>query len=65
MVKRDRNHPSLIIYNLHNERGAYPQTQDYDQMRMAHALDPTRILTYNSSNGENPRRNTIRVSNCI
>ena len=54
MVKRDRNHPSLIIYNLHNERGAYPQTQDYDQMRMAHALDPTRILTYNSSNGENP-----------
>ncbi len=54
MIKRDRNHPSLIIYNLHNERGAYPQTQDYDQMRMAHALDPTRILTYNSSNGENP-----------
>ena len=54
MVKRDRNHPSLIIYNLHNERGAYPQTQDYDQMCMAHALDPTRILTYNSSNGENP-----------
>ena len=54
MVKRDRNHPSLIIYNLHNERGAYPQTQDYDQMRMAHALDPTHILTYNSSNGENP-----------
>ena len=54
MVKRDRNHPSLIIYNLHNERGAYPQTQDYDQMRMAHALAPTRILTYNSSNGENP-----------
>ena len=34
MVKRDRNHPSLIIYNLHNERGAYPQTQDYDQMRI-------------------------------
>lgn len=23
-------------------------------MRMAHSLDPTRILTYNSSNGENP-----------
>lgn len=54
MIKRDRNHPSLIIYNLHNERGAWPQAQDYAQMRMAHALDPTRILTYNSSNGENP-----------
>lgn len=56
MIKRDRNHPSLIIYNLHNERGAWPQAQDYAQMRMAHALDPTRILTYNSSNGENPEQ---------
>lgn len=54
MIKRDRNHPSLVIYNLHNERGAWPQVQDYAQMRMAHSLDPTRILTYNSSNGENP-----------
>lgn len=54
MIKRDRNHPSLVIYNLHNERGAWPQRQDYDQMRMAHTIDPTRILTYNSSNGENP-----------
>lgn len=54
MIKRDRNHPSLVIYNLHNERGAAPQAQDYAQMRMAHSLDPTRILTYNSSNGENP-----------
>ena len=50
----NRNHPSLVIYNLHNERGAWPQVQDYAQMRMAHSLDPTRILTYNSSNGENP-----------
>lgn len=54
MIRRDRNHPSLIIYNLHNERGAYPQDEDFRQMRMAHQLDPTRILTYNSSNGENP-----------
>ena len=54
MIRRDRSHPSLIIYNLHNERGAYPQAEDYRQMRMGHDLDPTRILTYNSSNGENP-----------
>jgi len=54
MMKRDRNHPSLIIYNLHNERGAFPQKQDYEQMREAHQIDPTRILVYNSSNGENP-----------
>lgn len=54
MIRRDRNHPSLIIYNMHNERGAYPQAEDYRQMRMGHLLDPTRIMTYNSSNGENP-----------
>lgn len=54
MIKRDRSHPSLVIYNLHNERGADPQKQDYDQMRMAHRLDPTRIVTYNSCNGDNP-----------
>lgn len=60
MIRRDRNHPSLIIYNMHNERGAYPQAEDYRQMRMGHQLDPTRIMTYNSSNGDNPEneRNT-------
>jgi hypothetical protein len=51
MIRRDRNHPSLIIYNLHNERGAEPQEQDRAQMLAAHKLDETRIITYNSSNG--------------
>jgi beta-galactosidase len=51
MIKRDRNHPSLIIYNMHNERGAEPEQQDRDEMTAAHRLDETRILTYNSSNG--------------
>lgn len=51
MIRRDRNHPSLVIYNMHNERGAEPQPQDRDQMLAAHKLDETRILTYNSSNG--------------
>jgi len=54
MILRDRSHPSLIIYNLHNERGADPQAEDYREMRMAHKLDPARILTYNSCNGQNP-----------
>jgi hypothetical protein len=54
MIKRDRNHPSLIIYNLHNERGAEPQAEDMRQMQMAHRIDPSRQINYNSSNGENP-----------
>jgi Beta-galactosidase/beta-glucuronidase len=54
MVMRDRSHPSLIIYNMHNERGAAPQQPDYDEMAAAHRLDETRILTYNSCNGNNP-----------
>ena len=51
MIRRDRNHPSLVIYNMHNERGSEPQWQDRQQMQAAHRLDETRILTYNSSNG--------------
>ena len=52
MIKRDRNHPSLVIYNMHNERGAQPQKQDSLQMLAAHKMDETRIITYNSSNGD-------------
>jgi hypothetical protein len=54
MVRRDRSHPSLVIYNMHNERGAVPMKPDYDEMATAHRLDETRILTYNSCNGNNP-----------
>jgi beta-galactosidase len=52
MIRRDRSHPSLVIYNMHNERGAQPQHQDSAQMLAAHKLDETRIITYNSSNGD-------------
>jgi beta-galactosidase len=60
MVRRDRSHPALVIYNLHNERGAPPEAPDRAEMSAAHALDETRLLTYNSSNGDptlkpNPR----------
>lgn len=51
MIKRDRSHPSLVIYNMHNERGAEPQKKDSLQMLAGHKHDPTRIMTYNSSNG--------------
>ena len=64
MIKRDRNHPSLVIYNLHNERGAWPQVQDYAQMRMAHSLDPTRILTYNPVMERTRKMRRMPVLNC-
>lgn len=51
MIRRDRSHPALVIYNMHNERGAEPRKQDSLQMLAAHKLDETRIITYNSSNG--------------
>lgn len=51
MVRRDRNHPSLVIYNMHNERGALPQPIDKAEMMNGHHLDNSRIMTYNSSNG--------------
>ena len=51
MVRRDRSHPSLVIYNMHNERGALPQTVDREEMLAGHTLDNSRIITYNSCNG--------------
>lgn len=54
MIMRDRSHPSLVIYNMHNERGAQPLAEDREQMMMGHNLDPSRIITYNSCNGKNP-----------
>lgn len=52
MIRRDRSHPSLVIYNLHNERGALPQMVDKKQMLAGHKLDESRIMTYNSCNGD-------------
>lgn len=51
MIRRDRSHPSLIIYNMHNERGALPLPIDKAQMQAGHRLDNSRIITYNSCNG--------------
>ena len=51
MVRRDRSHPSLVIYNMHNERGAAPQLVDRMEMMAGHIMDESRIITYNSCNG--------------
>lgn len=54
MVKRDRSHPSLIIYGLINEMGG-PVTKDtavmntrMRDMAAAHAIDPSRMMVLTS-----------------
>jgi beta-galactosidase len=48
MVKRDRNHPSLIIYNMINEEGNPPEERNRRDMADAHLLDPSRLILYTS-----------------
>ena len=51
MIKRDRSHPSLVIYSFINERSASQpfQPRERADMLAAHALDPSRTLTLSSS----------------
>jgi beta-galactosidase len=57
MVRRDRSHPSLVIYNLINEAwksgGADRDTNvlagHIRDLRDAHALDPSRTITHTSA----------------
>jgi hypothetical protein len=57
MVKRDRSHPSLVLYNLINEQwyiyGAKEDealfSQHMGDLKAAHNLDPSRTITYASA----------------
>jgi len=46
MVKRDRSHPSLIIYNLQNRTPNDLEKEDIRNMKAVHEMDPTRTITY-------------------
>jgi hypothetical protein len=54
MVRRDRNHPSLVIYNLINEYGGVLAqdkelvTKRMNDMQEAHTVDPSRVMTFTS-----------------
>lgn len=48
MVRRDRSHPSLVMYNMINEVKEDPDAQHKRDIADAHALDPTRLITYSS-----------------
>jgi hypothetical protein len=62
MVRRDRSHPSLVIYNLINEQHPKPDTVEHQlqverelhDLRDAHALDPSRVFTYASAWADKP-----------
>jgi beta-galactosidase len=49
MIKRDRNHPSLVIYNMINESNRDPQENEIRDIQDAHKLDPSRIITFTST----------------
>ncbi len=51
MVKRERSHPSLVIFSLINERNQRQpfQQRERDDMLAMHELDPSRTITLSSS----------------
>jgi beta-galactosidase len=50
MAIRDRSSPSLIIHAMTNWSSAAPSEDDTNNMKMIHALDPARMVVYNSVN---------------
>jgi beta-galactosidase len=54
MIYRDRSHPSLVIYNMINEYGGVKArdkalvAKRMNDMREAHKVDPSRMLTFTS-----------------
>ncbi len=57
MLERDRSHPSLIIVDLINEETTPPGVEQLQDLAAAHALDPTRLITFTSgwaADGSNP-----------
>ncbi|MGN6727217.1 MAG: PA14 domain-containing protein [Tepidisphaeraceae bacterium] len=58
MIKRDRSHPSLILYTLINEYGVRKEQSIYDRqaadMAAAHRLDPSRMIVFASGWANKP-----------
>lgn len=48
MVRQDRNHPSLVYYNMVNEPGWDPDEQTKETLIESHKIDPTRFKSYGS-----------------
>ncbi|HZJ70722.1 MAG TPA: glycoside hydrolase family 2 TIM barrel-domain containing protein, partial [Planctomycetota bacterium] len=57
MIRRDRSHPSVVIWNLINEETAEPTEAQRRDLLDAHALDPSRVMTFTSGwskDGDDP-----------
>jgi beta-galactosidase len=48
MIERDYNHPSVVIWGIHNENRAASVLTSDALVRLARALDPTRVVIDNS-----------------
>lgn len=59
MVKRDRSHPSLVMYTIQNESNEMDlrNPRIYRMLREIHALDPSRIVVFYS--GGNPKADQV------
>lgn len=56
LIRRDRNHASVIFWSIGNEEFALNGTDEGERMgraatELAHRLDPTRLTTYAGNNG--------------
>jgi beta-galactosidase len=56
LIRRDRNHPSVIFWSIGNEEFALNGSEEGQRMgkaavQLAHMLDPTRVTTYAGNNG--------------
>ena len=49
MAKRDRNHPSLVIYNMINESTREPFPNELKDMADLHKIDENRIVTFTTT----------------
>lgn len=56
LIKRDRNHPSIILWSIGNEEGGIQDTDAGARVartmkRIVNELDSTRLVTYGGNNG--------------